>query len=180
MTGSDRAAADDLPVEKQNFWGGPALVLDGEHAQEPPMAILVLWEQPPAGEATPGPADRRTTLLDRGFVRLPDPTLEQLQRLPTLSDARVRLSGDGHDLHIDDRGGTLFEGDLEPAPDDWWATAQQGRFALLIDTAPVPDQATPAIDHARYRDLSAWATQRMIDACRAEAMVGARVEVVTD
>lgn len=188
MTGSRPAAAGDSPAQQQNFWAGPALIRDGEHPDGPPMAILVLWEQPPADPRSSEPepperadgSDQRSTLLDRGFVRLRYPTFALLEGLPALADARVRLSGDGHDLRIDDRGDTLFEGDLAPAPDDWWTTAQQGRFALLVDTAPVPDQATPDLDHTEFHDLSAWATQRMIDACRAEAMVGARIEVVTD
>ena len=91
------------------------------------MAVLVLWrrsstaDDPAVDDALPTSAE----LLDRGFARLPAPTVEQLLALPHLTQAEVRLPAGGG-LHIDDGPRTLLEGARYRASDDWHAPPAPG------------------------------------------------------
>jgi hypothetical protein len=167
---TDGGAVD---AEQAVFWAGPALVSAGGPTPGRPIAVLALWKQRPC--AADGPEDP-SHLLERGFVRLAEATVERFRQLPLLSDATVRLT-DRHDLRIDDAGQTLFEGTLEAPPEGWWSTAREGRITLLVDTAPEPGQQNPDVSGSGD-DLNAYATARLVAAIRAQVLVGAQIEVV--
>jgi hypothetical protein len=161
------------------FWAGPALVASSDPAAGPAVAVLVLWRRSStAAEPDAAVADALPTsaeLIDRGFARLPAPTVEQLLALPHLTQAEVRLPAGGG-LHIDDGPRTLLEGARYRASDDWHTAARAGRLALLVDVEPDPD--TP--EDEPETDLAARALAGLTAACRAGSVVGARVDLTTD
>jgi hypothetical protein len=159
------------------FWAGPALVASSDPAAGPAVAVLVLRRRSSAADddAVDDALPTSAELLDRGFARLPAPTVEQLLALPHLTQAEVRLPADGG-LHIDDGPRTLLEGARYRASDDWHTAARAGRLALLVDVEPDPGTPEDEAD----ADLAARALAGLTAACRAGSVVGARVDLTTD
>ena len=155
-------------------WAGPALMVPPDPAAGPAVAVLLLWHRAAVDHRSPV-ADE---LLERGFARLPAPTVDELRRLPQPADVEVRLAADGG-LRIADGPHTLLEGARYRASDEWHAAARAGGVTLLVDVEPGPERDLTGAEEPGG-EPAARALARLTTGCGTGAVFGARVDVLVD
>lgn len=127
------AALDD---EKLTLWASPGLLDDPDRPDLGQLAVLALVPSIIV-QARPQPGAElidvlTSSLLGSGFGLLARVEPVDLVALPVLDQWSALLDRDGGLLRITEPDGTLYDGDLGPAPPDGWHDALRHRGRLIV------------------------------------------------